>query len=138
MDSITGHLPVDGPILIVTASFEGIINLVTLRYFQGFRELHYFTGQPADNAARFMDWLSNLQGEELKGVRFAIFGCGNSDWVQTYQRIPKLCDELIEKRGGQRLLPSGSGDASQGSFFGVFEEFEAKFWETLSKVCFFR
>ncbi|PBK73968.1 cytochrome P450 [Armillaria solidipes] len=112
LDSITGQLPTNGPIVIVTASFEG---------------------EPADNATRFVDWLSNLQGDELRGVSFTVFGCGNSDWVQTYQKIPKLCDELIEKHGGRRLLERGEGDASLGNFFQVFDEYQGKLWKTLSK-----
>ncbi|KAK0194657.1 fatty acid hydroxylase [Armillaria mellea] len=92
LDSITGQLPTNGPIVIVTTSFEG---------------------EPADNATRFVDWLSNLKGDELRGVSFTVFGCGNSDWVQTYQKIPKLCDELIEKY--------------------VFDEYQGKLWKTLSK-----
>ncbi|SJK98069.1 related to bifunctional P-450:NADPH-P450 reductase [Armillaria ostoyae] len=112
LDSITGQLPTNGPIVIVTASFEG---------------------EPADNATRFVDWLSNLQGDELRGVSFTVFGCGSSDWVQTYQKIPKLCDELIEKRGGKRLLERGEGDVSLGNFFQVFDEYQVKLWKTLSK-----
>ncbi|KAK0494970.1 fatty acid hydroxylase [Armillaria luteobubalina] len=112
LDSITGQLPTNGPIVIVTASFEG---------------------EPADNATRFVDWLSSLQGDELRGVSFTVFGCGNSDWVQTYQRIPKLCDELIEKHGGRRLLERGEGDASLGNFFQVFDEYQGKLWKTFSK-----
>ncbi|KAK0486339.1 fatty acid hydroxylase [Armillaria novae-zelandiae] len=79
--------------------------------------------EPADNATRFVDWLSNLQGDELRGVSFTVFGCGNSDWVQTYQKIPKLYD----------LLERGEGDASLGSFFQVFDEYQGKLWKTLSK-----
>lgn len=82
----------------------------------------------------FIDWLQNLTGEELQGVRYAVFGCGNSEWAQTFQRVPKLCDALIEKRGGQRLLPRGVGDASKGEFFQVFDDFEAKLWDELPKV----
>ncbi|EEB96868.1 hypothetical protein MPER_03919, partial [Moniliophthora perniciosa FA553] len=37
IDSFTGALPTDGPVIIFTASYEG---------------------QPADNAARFIDWFS--------------------------------------------------------------------------------
>ena len=70
----------------------------------------------------------------LRGVSFTVFGCGNSDWVQTYQKIPKLCDELLEKHGGRRLLERGEGDASLGNFFQVFDEYQGKLWKTLSKV----
>lgn len=93
------------------------------------------TGEPADNAAHFVDWLTNLPGPgALAGVRFAVFGCGNRDWVNTYQRIPALVDATLEARGAQRLVERGAGDASGGDFFEVFDEWEAGLWETLSKV----
>lgn len=81
-----------------------------------------------------MDWLSHLESSELAGVRYSVFGCGNHDWVNTYQRIPILCDDLLEKRGGQRLLPRGVGDAGASDFFQAFDVFEAQMWEALSKV----
>ncbi|KAJ7154351.1 fatty acid hydroxylase [Mycena crocata] len=112
LDSAVGKVPKDGPVVIITASFEG---------------------EPADNAARFVDWLRHIEGDEFANVRFAVFGCGNSDWTSTYQKIPILCDELFEKRGGSRLVPRGSGDAGAGDFFQKFDEFEAGLWATLSK-----
>ncbi|KAJ7601926.1 fatty acid hydroxylase [Mycena polygramma] len=88
LDSALGHVPTDGPVVIITASFEG---------------------QPADNAAQFVDWLRSIKGNQLTGVRFAVFGCGNSDWATTFQAIPTLCDELFEKNGATRMIPRGSG-----------------------------
>ncbi|KAJ6600950.1 fatty acid hydroxylase [Mycena vulgaris] len=112
LDSALGKVPTDGPMVVITASFEG---------------------EPADNATRFVDWLRNIDGDEFANVRFAVFGCGNSDWTATFQKIPSLCDELFEKRGGTRLVPRGSGDAASGEFFQTFDEFEAGLWATLSK-----
>jgi sulfite reductase alpha subunit-like flavoprotein len=91
-------------------------------------------GEPADNAARFIDWLRHLEGNKLENVRFAVFGCGNSDWSATFQKIPILCDELLEKHGGSRLVPRGAGDAGSANFFQTFDDFEANLWTTLSKV----
>ncbi|KAJ7771297.1 fatty acid hydroxylase [Mycena maculata] len=112
LDSAMERVPTDGPVIIITASFEG---------------------QPADNAARFIDWLRNVEGSQLTGVRYAVFGCGNSDWTATYQAIPKLCDGLFEKNGATRIVPFSAGDASTGEFFQVFDNFEAKLWEALTK-----
>ncbi|KZT04430.1 cytochrome P450 [Laetiporus sulphureus 93-53] len=112
LDSFCEKLPSDGPVVIITASFEG---------------------EPADNAAHFVEWIRNLKGKELANVNYAVFGCGNHDWVLTYQRIPTLIDDTLEERGGRRLVPRGAGDASSPEFFEVFDEWEAKLWETLSK-----
>ncbi|KAK7065087.1 fatty acid hydroxylase [Favolaschia claudopus] len=112
LDSALGKIPTDGPVVIITASFEG---------------------QPADNAAQFVEWVTHLEGTPLHGVHFAVFGCGNSDWTNSFQAIPKLCDELFEKYGAKRLLERGVGDASKGDFFQVFDEFELKLWDMLRK-----
>jgi cytochrome P450 / NADPH-cytochrome P450 reductase len=78
--------------------------------------------------------LINAGEYQMNGLRFAMFGCGNSDWTQTFQRIPKLINTRLEKLGGQRLMEIGTGDASKGDFFEAFEAWEAKLWETLSEV----
>ncbi|PSR72168.1 hypothetical protein PHLCEN_2v11960 [Hermanssonia centrifuga] len=112
MDSAMEHVPTDGPVIVVTASFEG---------------------QPADNAAHFVTWLTSLKGKELDNVAFGVFGCGNHDWVATYQRIPTLCDQLFAERGAKRIIERGEGDAGSGDFFESFDKWEAKLWATLTK-----
>jgi sulfite reductase alpha subunit-like flavoprotein len=57
------------------------------------------------------------------------------DWVQTYQRIPILCDELLQKAGARRLFTRGEGNAAGPEFFEAFDVFEADLWDTLGKVC---
>ncbi|CAE6503914.1 unnamed protein product [Rhizoctonia solani] len=91
-------------------------------------------GEPADNAGHFVEVLVNsTNAKDLEGVSFAVFGAGNHDWVHTYQRIPKLIDETLEKKGAKRLLERGEGDAGGDRFTENFEEWEEKLWETLSK-----
>jgi cytochrome P450 / NADPH-cytochrome P450 reductase len=98
------------------------------------RSAHSHQGEPADNATKFVDWLRSIEDNEFTGVRYGVFGCGNRDWVQTYQRIPILCDTLMEQHGGKRLVTRGEGDAGANNFFEVFDEFETKLWAVLSKV----
>ncbi|KAI0354817.1 fatty acid hydroxylase [Trametes cingulata] len=113
LDSASGHLPKDGPLLIVTASYEG---------------------QPADNAAHFVEWLSNVQGSGCSGIKYAVFGCGNRDWAKTYQRIPRLIDEALVEHGAARLQDRGEGDASGAEFFEEFDQWEKSLWEKLSET----
>ncbi|KAJ7093683.1 hypothetical protein C8R44DRAFT_645801, partial [Mycena epipterygia] len=101
------ELPTDGPVIIIIASFE-------LR-------------EPADTTVRFINWLRNLNENELEGVRFTISGAET-------QKISTLCDELFEKHGGPRLMVRVWGDASKAEFSQMFDEFEARLWTTLSKV----
>ncbi|KAJ1303515.1 hypothetical protein OPQ81_011700 [Rhizoctonia solani] len=113
LNSTVGNIPKDGPVVIVTASFEG---------------------EPADNAGHFVEVLVNsTDATDLEGVSFAVFGAGNHDWVHTYQRIPRLIDETLEKKGAKRLLERGEGDAGGDRFTESFDEWEDKLWETLSK-----
>ncbi|KAF8713414.1 cytochrome P450, partial [Rhizoctonia solani] len=113
LDSITNNIPTDGPVVIVTASFEG---------------------EPADNAAHFVQGLSSTADvSDLQGVSYAVFGAGNRDWVHTYQRVPRLVDEVLGKKGAKRLLELGEADASGDRFSESFDEWEQKLWGILSK-----
>jgi cytochrome P450/NADPH-cytochrome P450 reductase len=57
LDSAVDKVPKDQPVVMISSSYEG---------------------QPPDNAAHFVNWLSGLKGEkELQGVKYAVFGCGN-------------------------------------------------------------
>lgn len=59
---------------------------------------------------------------------------GHSDWVKTYQRIPTLIDETLEKLGGQRLLTMGTTDAKDRDMFSDFETWEENFlWPAIKK-----
>jgi cytochrome P450/NADPH-cytochrome P450 reductase len=96
-------IPVDKPVAIITASYEG---------------------QPTDNAAHFVTWMGTLKESELKDVSYAVFGCGHRDWSGTFLKIPKYIDDTAQKRGATRIAHMGTADAAAGN---IFEEFEA--WE---------
>lgn len=95
----------------------------------------HYIGEPADNAAHFFEWMQNTKGKEMENVRYAVFGCGNRDWVRTYQKVPKIIDATLEERGGRRLHKRGEGDAQAAEFFQAFDEWEAELWTTLAQVC---
>lgn len=104
LDSGRSALPTDHPVVIVTSSYEG---------------------QPPENAKHFVSWLEELEQQnessQLKGVDFAVFGCGNKEWAQTFHRIPKVVDSLLEKLGGSRLTDLGLADVSTDELFSTFE-----------------
>lgn len=113
LDSAKENLPTDKPIVIVTASYEG---------------------QPADNAAHFVTWISCLKGSELANVNYTVFGCGHHDWANTFHRIPRLIDATIEERGGSRIAEIGTADAAKGDIFTDFEAWEDKvFWPAMKE-----
>jgi len=109
LDSAVGHLPREGAVVIVAASYEG---------------------QPTDNARQFVPWLDSQAAGSLQGVKYAVFGCGNKDWARTYQAIPKRIDQKLQEAGAQRLMERGEADA-RADFFGDFDRWYAPFWKTI-------
>ncbi len=104
LDEAVGQLPREGGVLIFCASYNGA---------------------PPDNATQFVKW---LQGEgardELAQVRYAVFGCGNSDWAATYQSVPRIIDERLAARGARSVHARGEGDA-RSDLDGQFESWFA-------------
>jgi len=59
-------------------------------------------------------WLeSSTDAELLKDRTFSVFGVGNSDWAQTFHRIPKLVDELMPKLGAKNIHQVGFADVKE-------------------------
>ena len=106
LDAAAGHLSTEGGVVVVTSSYEG---------------------QPPDNARAFLSWVQDLPIGALDGVRYAVFGCGNTDWARTYQAVPKAVDEHLARAGAHRLVERGEANA-RGDFFGDFEDWYSHFW----------
>ncbi|NGX95421.1 MAG: cytochrome P450 [Candidatus Afipia apatlaquensis] len=101
LDDYVGNLKDQGDVIIFCASYNGA---------------------PPDNATKFVNWLSSdLPKDAFEGVRYAVFGCGNSDWLATYQSIPRLIDEQLSAHGAKAGLPRGEGDA-RDDLDGQFEK----------------
>ena len=111
LNEYTQGLPNDGAVVIVTASYEG---------------------KPTHNAQSFVNWLETVKANELEGIQFAIFGCGNRDWARTYQAIPKQIEKQLIYAGANLIMSRGEADASQ-DFFGDFDIWHSTFWEKLGK-----
>ncbi|HEY2210635.1 MAG TPA: flavodoxin domain-containing protein, partial [Bradyrhizobium sp.] len=105
LDDYVGKLPEQGGVLMFCASYNGA---------------------PPDNATQFVKWLgSDLPKDAFSKVRYAVFGCGNSDWAATYQSIPRRIDERLAAHGGRSVYARGEGDA-RGDLDGQFESWFAK------------
>jgi cytochrome P450/NADPH-cytochrome P450 reductase len=105
LDDYVGKLPEQGGVLIFCASYNGAA---------------------PDNATQFIKWLGgDLPKDAFAKVRYAVFGCGNSDWAATYQSIPRLLDEKLAAHGGKSVYPRGEGDA-RSDLDGQFESWFAK------------
>src|SRR6476661_6244948 len=91
LDEHVGKLPEQGGVLIFCASYNGAA---------------------PDNATQFVKWLGGeLPKDAFAKVRYAVFGCGNSDWAATYQSVPRFIDEQLSAHGGRAVYPRGEGDA---------------------------
>jgi cytochrome P450/NADPH-cytochrome P450 reductase len=113
LDSATEHVPKDRPVLFITPSYEG---------------------QPPDNGLKFVSWLESIQDkpDALRDVKYAVFGCGNPDWVTTYHRIPKLVEEILDRTGATKFCPTGLGNAA-GDIIGAFDAFSEEVWAALKQ-----
>lgn len=94
-----------------------------------------YNGAPPDNAGKFCAWIkdSKLAADALKGVRYTVFGCGNREWASTFQAIPRLLDEGLERHGAQRIYARGEGDASD-DFDGEFQAWYRPLWDALAQA----
>ena len=105
LDDFVGKLPEQGGVLIFCASYNGA---------------------PPDNATEFVKWLGgDLPKDAFAKVRYAVFGCGNSDWLATYQSIPRFIDEQLAAHGASNAFVRGEGDA-RDDLEGQFESWFAK------------
>jgi cytochrome P450/NADPH-cytochrome P450 reductase len=104
LDDYVGKLPEQGGVLIFCASYNGAA---------------------PDNATQFVKWLGNgLAKDALAKVRYAVFGCGNSDWAATYQSVPRAIDEQLAAHGARSVFGRGEGDA-RSDLDGQFEKWFA-------------
>src|SRR3954454_2428218 len=100
LDEVAGKLPEEGAVVIFCASYNGV---------------------PPDNAGQFVNWLrGDLPKDAFAGLRYAVFGCGNSDWAATYQSVPRQIDEALAAHGARSVHARGEGDA-KSDLEGQFE-----------------
>src|SRR5712671_4158767 len=105
LDDYVGKLPEQGGVLIFCASYNGAA---------------------PDNATQFVKWLGgDLPKNAFAKLRYAVFGCGNSDWAATYQSVPRMIDEQLKAHGGRSVYARGEGDA-RSDLDGQFENWFAK------------
>ena len=107
-EHVDGLVP-ETPVVVVTASYEG---------------------QAPDNAKQFLSWVESRSADDLAGVRFAVFGCGNRQWARTYQFVPKRIDAALEAAGATRFSERGEADGG-GDFFGAFDTWYEGLWTDL-------
>lgn len=91
LDDWIDHLPTEGVVLIISSSYNG---------------------RPPKNARKFVQWLEQLESGQLGGVHYAVFGCGDRNWANTYQDVPRFIDEQLALKGAIRFSERGEADVS--------------------------
>ena len=104
LDDHVGKLPTGGAVIIVTSSYNG---------------------KPPKNARKFVKWLDTVEAGQLEGVHYAVFGCGDKNWSNTYQNVPTFIDEQLALKGATRFSTRGEADAS-GEFEKQLENWESR------------
>src|SRR5260221_2417683 len=112
LDEYAGKLPEQGGVLIFCASYNGLA---------------------PDNATQFVKWLGDgLPKDAFAKVRYAVFGCGNSDWAGTYRSVPALIAEQRAAHGARSVYGRGEGDA-RSDLDGQFEKWFASLGRAAAK-----
>nr|XP_060612879.1 S-adenosyl-L-methionine-dependent tRNA 4-demethylwyosine synthase TYW1 [Anolis sagrei ordinatus] len=91
-------------------------------------------GQPPESAVWFCKWLQEAANDFrvgkhfLRGLRFAVFGLGDSAYQENYNVVGRHVDQWLWSLGAQRVLPLCRGDAdpSRGSLESDFEAWKAR------------
>ncbi|XP_075374062.1 S-adenosyl-L-methionine-dependent tRNA 4-demethylwyosine synthase TYW1-like isoform X1 [Mycteria americana] len=106
----------------------------------------YTDGQPTESAAWFCKWLEETANDfrfgktYLKGLRYAVFGLGNSVYVDHYNTVGRNIDRWMWMLSASRIMTRAEGDCNvaqskHGSIEADFEAWKAKFLSRLQALC---
>ncbi|XP_076002695.1 S-adenosyl-L-methionine-dependent tRNA 4-demethylwyosine synthase TYW1 isoform X1 [Genypterus blacodes] len=105
----------------------------------------YTDGQPTENAEWFCKWLEEASTDfrygktYLRGLRYAVFGLGNSVYLGHYNTVGKNVDKWLWMLSAKRILTRGEGDCNvaksrNGSVQADFLAWKGKFLKRLQAV----
>ncbi|KAM9525458.1 S-adenosyl-L-methionine-dependent tRNA 4-demethylwyosine synthase TYW1-like isoform 2-T3 [Guaruba guarouba] len=106
----------------------------------------YTDGQPTESAAWFCRWLEEAANDfrfgkaYLKGLRYAVFGLGNSAYVDHYNTVGRNIDRWLWMLSASRVMTRAEGDCNvaqskHGTIEADFEAWKAKFVSRLQALC---
>uniref|UniRef100_A0A1A7Y1L5 S-adenosyl-L-methionine-dependent tRNA 4-demethylwyosine synthase TYW1 n=1 Tax=Iconisemion striatum TaxID=60296 RepID=A0A1A7Y1L5_9TELE len=105
----------------------------------------YMDGRPTENAAWFCKWLEEASTDfrygksYLKGLRYAVFGLGDSVYVGHYNTVGKNIDKWLWMLSAKRILTRGEGDCNvvksrHGNVQADFQAWKVKFLSRLQAL----
>ena len=83
----------------------------------------YTEGTPPDTAKWFYNWLEEsstdfrVGAHFLKGLKFAVFGLGNSEYKDHFNTVGKNCDKFLFQLSAERISPLCLGKAFKNNAF---------------------
>jgi len=97
----------------------------------------YTDGTPPDSCSWFYSWLQDLAGDfrvnhsMLEGLRFGVFGLGNSLYADNYNVIAKNVDQFLGQLSAERIVPLELGDenVAESKHGSIEQDFQA--WKTV-------
>ncbi|KAF5520096.1 NADPH--cytochrome P450 reductase [Colletotrichum aenigma] len=90
----------------------------------------YGEGDPSDNAQDFVSWTSRMTGVSLEHLKYAAFGCGNSN----YRFYNKVIDDVVTALASFRataILPTGKGNEATRTTEEDFMDWKESLFKTL-------
>ncbi|XP_051847972.1 S-adenosyl-L-methionine-dependent tRNA 4-demethylwyosine synthase TYW1-like [Antechinus flavipes] len=105
----------------------------------------YTDGRPPDSAEWFCKWLEEAANDfrfgktYLKGMRYAVFGLGNSLYESDYNKVGKNIDRWLWMLSAKRVMTCGEGDGNvvksrHGSLEADFAAWQAHFLSRLQEL----
>ncbi|NXS67860.1 TYW1 synthase, partial [Pandion haliaetus] len=106
----------------------------------------YTDGQPTESAVWFCKWLEDAANDfrfgktYLEGLRYAVFGLGNSVYIDHYNTVGRNIDKWLWMLSASRIMTRAEGDCNvaqskHGSIEADFEAWKAKFLSRLQALC---
>lgn len=117
---------------------DHLVEEVTSRNICAFLVATYTDGRPTESAEWFCKWLEEASSDfrfgrtYLKGMRYAVFGLGNSVYTSHFNKVGKNIDKWLWMLGASRVMTRGEGDcdvikSKHGSIEADFRAWKTKF-----------
>ncbi|XP_049645465.1 S-adenosyl-L-methionine-dependent tRNA 4-demethylwyosine synthase TYW1-like [Suncus etruscus] len=117
---------------------DHLVEEVTSRNICAFLVATYTYGRPTESAEWFCKWLEEASSDfrfgrtYLKGMRYAVFGLGNSVYTSHFNKVGKNVDKWLWMLGASRVMTRGEGDcdvvkSKHGSIEADFRAWKTKF-----------
>ncbi|XP_047694794.1 S-adenosyl-L-methionine-dependent tRNA 4-demethylwyosine synthase TYW1 isoform X1 [Prionailurus viverrinus] len=124
---------------------DHLVEEVTSKNVCAFVVATYTDGLPTESAEWFCKWLEEASSDfrfgktYLKGMRYAVFGLGNSAYANHFNKVGKNVDKWLWMLGAHRVVARGEGDcdvvkSKHGSIEADFRVWKTRFISRLQAL----